>query len=173
MLSFFATVLHERRANMTICYHCQLQERLPFDFAPDLWEEFWNANCYEYLLNFRNSSETQLKVGSVINREFQPYQSDLELITILKDELSEIGFSMENSNNSDIVPDNKMKFFVSRSRCGDYHFYRLDSNGKWSHKFGFEKPTNLNFMGQEIILPELACSTDRSVGYFLLGINKE
>ncbi len=67
----------------------------------------------------------------------------------------------------------KMKIFISRSICGDYHFYRLDSNGKWSHKFGFDEPSNTDFMGKEIVLPEFCCETDINVGYFLISMIKE
>lgn len=84
-----------------------------------------------------------------------------------------LGFTVEESDNHSIVPNNKMKFFVSRSRCGDYHFYRLDSNGDWSHKFSFDFPSNLDFSGNKIILPENVCSTDISIGYFLLGLSKK
>lgn len=157
---------------MNIYEHCNSIVRLPFDFEPDLWKRCRNANCYEYLLNFQNLSRTRLKVGSLIDREFQPYQSDRELVETLKEELKKIGFSMYLSDCASAVPVNKMKFFVSRSRCGDYHFYRLDSNGKWSHKLSFEEPTNLDFTDKEIVLPELACSTDISIGYYLLGINE-
>ena len=65
-----------------------------------------------------------------------------------------------------------MKFCISRSVCGDYHFYRLDSNGKWSHKFKYFEPTNLDYSGNIITLPELVCKTDTILGYYLLGSQK-
>ncbi len=47
------------------------------------------------------------------------------------------------------------------------------SLSKWSHKFGFDLPTNNDFSNQKIILPELACNTDISLGHFCLRILKE
>lgn len=158
---------------MTIIQHCKAIKRLPFDFEPFLWENYWSANCYEYLLNFRNQSNNRLIVGSSIGKEFQPYQSNEELIQVLKEELTSFGLTIEETGCNDNVPEQKMKFFISRSRCGDYHFYRLDSNGRWSHKFSYSEPSNLDFNGKPITLPELACSTDINLGYYLIGIVKE
>ncbi len=158
---------------MDIFQHCKSVTRLPFDFEPDKWENFWSANCYEYLLNYQNPSDELLTVGSLIGDEFQPYQSNENLIEILKKELLLLGFSMEITDNCSKAPNQKMKFFISRSRCGDYHFYRLDSNGEWSHKFSFGEPSNLDFSGNKITLPELVCNTDISIGYYLLGMIKE
>ncbi len=155
---------------MSIFQHCHLLNNLPFDFEPNTWSDFLANNCYEYLLNYKNSSNQPLTVGSVIGNEFSPFCSNEELINILSYELHTLGFTLEETSNSSVVPHGKMKFFVSRSRCGDYHFYRLDSNGKWSHKIGYELPSNLDFSGKEITLPEYACSTDISVGYYILGI---
>lgn len=105
--------------------------------------------------------------------EFKPNQSNGHLVDIMKKELNALGFSVKESDNHSEVVKGTMKFFISRSRCGDYHFYRLDSNNTWSHKFGFEPPSNLTFSGDKITLPEYACSTDISVGYFLLSLTKQ
>lgn len=154
---------------MNIFQHCNSLKRLPFTFEPNIWKEYLDGNRYEYLLNFCNSTTSPLTIGSILDDIFQPYYSNQELINILCEKLNILGFTVEQSNNRNNVPYNKMKFLVSRSRCGDYHFYRLDSNGFWSHKLAFDLPSNLDFSGNTIILPENACSTDISVGYFLLG----
>lgn len=157
---------------MTIIQHCKTIKRLPFDFEPYVWKNFWCANCYEYLLNFQNQSDTPLIIGSTIGKEFQPYQSNEELIQVLKEELTSFGLTIEETGCNDNVPEQKMKFFISRSRCGDYHFYRFDSNGRWSHKFSYSEPSNFDFNGKPITLPELACNTDINLGYYLIGIVK-
>lgn len=138
---------------MNILQHCNALQHLPFEFAPNIWNNNLDANCYEYLLNFRNSYNPPLTVGSVINYKFEPFYSNQDLVSILQEELHALGFSMEETNNSNNVRNNKLKFFLSRSRCGDYHFYRLDSNSEWSHKFSFSFPSNLDFSGNKIILP--------------------
>lgn len=158
---------------MNIIQHCSLITRLPFDFSHSIWEDYWIGNCYEYLLNYQNPSKTSITVGSLIGKEFMPYYSNQELIDTLTEELHMLGFTVEGTDTHSTVPDGKMKFFVSRSRCGDYHFYRLDFNGDWSHKLSYSAPSNLDFSGNKIFLPETACSTDIAIGYFLLGLIKK
>ena len=153
---------------MNIIRHCALLERLPFDFEPKKWNDFIDANCYAYLLNYMNADEPTLHVGSIIGKEFRPDQSNQELIEILSKELNFLGFLVEKTTSYSEVPPNTMKFFVSRSICGDYHFYRLDSNGKWSHKLAYSEPSNYDFDYNPITLPEHACSTDVNLGYFFL-----
>lgn len=157
---------------MNIFQHCSSLTQLPFLFEPDNWKNFLSGNCYEYLLNFQNPTNKRLTVGSIIGKEFQPYQSNQDLLDILEKELSVLGFLLEESNNSNHIDFQRLKFFISRSRCGDYHFYRLDSNGEWSHKFSYSNPSNLDFNGNKIILPEQVCYTDINIGYFSLKLAK-
>jgi hypothetical protein len=45
----------------------------------------------------------------------------------------------------------------------DYHWYRLDNNGKWSHKPGWSNATDVDAAGNPITNPE-AASRDYSSG---------
>ena len=47
----------------------------------------------------------------------------------------------------------------------DYHFYRQDSNGMWSHKPGGTKVTNKDTLGQPIYNPELASRDNGRLNY--------
>jgi len=65
-----------------------------------------------------------------------------------------------------IAPDNCGNEMVKRKPCpssrnGDYHFWRQDSNGMWSHKPGGTAVTNLDASGRPIYDPALA---DRNYG---------
>ena len=131
---------------MNVLQHCASINRLPFDFNPQSWEYFWKANCYEYLLDYRNDTKNPLIVGETIKKPFYPYQSNESLLIVLKEELNHFGFLLESSSKDESICENGMKMFISRTRCGDYHFYRLDSNGQWSHKFGFDLPTTMIFL---------------------------
>jgi hypothetical protein len=54
-------------------------------------------------------------------------------------------------------PDNYYKIAVIVSKCGtDYHFFRQDNNGLWSHKNGCDNATNKDDKGQLITDPEKA-----------------
>ena len=157
---------------MDIIEHCKTIKRLPFDMNSNEWTDFPASNCYEYLLNFPNDKPNQLIVGATIGKSFQPYWTKEMFLRVLREELQKFGFTMDETNFQSETPPNSMKFFIARSICGDYHFYRLNSNGKWSHKFRFAEPTTLDFDEREIISPEEVCKTDENYGYYLLGIVK-
>ncbi len=154
---------------MDIFQHCRSISKMPFCFEPIKWRDSIECNCYEYLLNFQNVGNTRLIVGSTINDEFKPCWTEQKMINTLKKELSGFGFQMEKTGRNDMVPKNTLKFFISRSICGDYHFYRMDMDGRWSHKFSYFEPTDLDFDGKKITLPELVCNTDKNCGYYLLS----
>ena len=42
----------------------------------------------------------------------------------------------------------------------DFHWYRLDSNGRWTHKLGETAPTNKDNNGDEIVDPRIADTGD-------------
>lgn len=50
----------------------------------------------------------------------------------------------------------------------DFHFYRLDSNGTWSHKEGQATPSNQDYSGKIILSPETCDHGARAdlVGYY-------
>lgn len=80
---------------MNIIRHCELLERLPFDFEPEKWNDFDDANCYAYLLNYMNPDELTIHVGSIIGKEFDSSQSNHDLIEVLTEELNFLGFLVE------------------------------------------------------------------------------
>ena len=80
-----------------------------------------------------------LTCSEIINR----MQSDNPLITKLK-------LNQECPNGY-----YKIALFVLINKM-DYHFYRQDKNGLWSHKDGWRKVTNKDFLGRIIRNPEIA-----------------
>lgn len=51
----------------------------------------------------------------------------------------------------------------------DFHWYRLDRNGAWSHKMGGSKPTTIDGMGAAIEDPAQLRSKFRNHGYNIFG----
>lgn len=53
----------------------------------------------------------------------------------------------------------------------DYHFYRLDKNGKWSHKFGETRPTDVDDNDKVICDPRSAIidAKNRGMNYKFAG----
>jgi hypothetical protein len=50
----------------------------------------------------------------------------------------------------------------------DFHWYRRDVNGYWSHKFGSSEATDVDFSGNKITNPETADRAEYTdfCGYF-------
>lgn len=53
-------------------------------------------------------------------------------------------------------PANTSKIALVVDESEDYHFFRQDSNGYWSHKPGGRRVTNLDASGHRIWNPQLA-----------------
>jgi hypothetical protein len=56
----------------------------------------------------------------------------------------------------DKCPTNSSKIALVVDESEDYHFFRQDSNGYWSHKPGARRVTNLDASGHKIWNPRLA-----------------
>jgi len=77
------------------------------------------------------------------------------------------------------VPDIQRTTFKARCPTGtskiamvvhpgeDYHFYRLDSDGKWSHKDGSNEVKRHDAEGQPIVNPKTAARNYRPTGSYL------
>ena len=67
---------------------------------------------------------------------------------------------------------------VDPSSNTDYHFYRLDDNGKWSHKPGATEAKDTNSSGKKIVAPHMSNRTSsshnysKSCGYFCFKKSK-
>jgi hypothetical protein len=73
--------------------------------------------------------------------------------------------------NNQECPNNFYKIaLVCASDGSDYHFYRQDNNGLWSHKDGWKLATNKDSKGRIITNPELAerGHLDLFCGYYVV-----
>ena len=73
--------------------------------------------------------------------------------------------------NNQECPNNFYKIaLVCASDGSDYHFYRQDNNGLWSHKDGWKLATNKDSKGRIITNPELAerDHLDLFCGYYVV-----
>ena len=62
--------------------------------------------------------------------------------------------------------------FISLSLDEDYHWYRLDDNGLWSHKPGSTSATNLDGDGNLISDPRNAATSKRGPDYKFVSFMK-
>jgi hypothetical protein len=63
-----------------------------------------------------------------------------------------------------VCPEGYSKIALVVSRGKDYHFYRQDANGRWSHKDGSNPVKNFDALGRPIFDPELASRDYRPKG---------
>ncbi|MDJ0819037.1 MAG: hypothetical protein QNJ58_22695 [Desulfobacterales bacterium] len=119
---------------------------------------FWNDagtiqydnNCYNYGNNKRTDTFAQP------GRRSGDYPNPMECTEVAAAAVSD---GLDILPASGVCPDDKVKvaLFVDPDEPQkDYHWYRLDSDGMWSHKPGGTEATNLDQSGNPITNPETA-----------------
>lgn len=126
-------------------------------YEPSFWNDAgtvqYNNNCYNYGNNKR--TDTYAQPG----RRSGDYPNPMECAEVSAAAVSD---GLEALPASGLCPDDKVKvaLFVDPDNPNqDYHWYRLDSDGMWSHKPGGGPATILDQSGDPITNPETA---DRS-----------
>jgi hypothetical protein len=118
----------------------------------------WN-NCYNYANNRR--TDTFAQPGRASGNQY----AFIDATEISDGAISD---GLEPTNATATSPSGKTKIALVIWPGYDYHWYRKDSNGLWTHKPGQTQATNLDNSGNAITNPETA---DRGgytqfVGYF-------
>lgn len=116
----------------------------PTSYNPSLWNDpNWVGcnNCYNYACDIR--TDNRAKPGYA--HQFPWSNPACEKIgqAALAD-----GLTLANEHNECDGCAHLVALFVDEAK--DYHWYRLDSNGIWSHKWGQEEATNLDGSGNLI-----------------------
>jgi len=165
-------------------------------YEPDKWNQNIfirkSHNCYSYALNLievkRTSKCKKKKTVSKKNiclrkhpmdkmKQFE-FHSCSELISSILEEFPKI----KKVHKLTLVPDGYYRvalFLLNRKdhhhlSLNDFHFYRQDSNGYWSHKDGWRKATNKDKTGKLITDPESVEKKNNSqlCTYFIFPIRK-
>ena len=118
-----------------------------------------NNNCYNYSNNRR--TDTFAQPGTASGR---PYTQ----ITAAEVSAGATSDGLEPTNAWATSPTGKTKIALVIWPGVDYHWYRLDRDGRWSHKPGGSTATNVDSSGALIYSPETANrgSYTQFVGYF-------
>ncbi len=143
------------------CYNCSIP---PYD--PGYWNGWFSGqkknNCYNYANNVKTNTFAQPGRAS---GTFCTFSSCMNAATISlysqNDGIEPLPPGQECGGNEDLLA-------LVIAPGIDYHWYRQDSNGMWSHKPGQTKATNVDNSGNTIGNPETA---DRGIytvfaGYF-------
>jgi hypothetical protein len=123
-------------------------------YEPSFWNDAgtiqYNNNCYNYGNN--NRTDTFAQPG----RRSGDYPNPMVCADVAAAAISD---GLEALPASGVCPDDKDKvaLFVDPDLPNrDYHWYRLDNDGMWSHKPGGGRATNLDQSGNVISNPETA-----------------
>lgn len=131
---------------------------LPPKYRPNKWKYAINSGCYPYAINL--FVDKFLLVGDLIGKRCNDYVSDERLISVLEEELEEIGYNVSEIDVDDVIAPNELKIYLQRNEhTGFYHFLRQDKDGLWSHKFPNELPTRKDSAGYDIVDPEMMVDT--------------
>ncbi len=137
------------------------------DYRPEHWNHYQHVhsnNCYNYAINLRDGRF--LQPGE---RSGQPFDSEAYTPATIRAAAKRDG--LKPVPRSGKIPDGWHKvYFAIRPDVGwfghDYHWYRLDSDGTWSHKMGGGEADNLDRFGEPISDPR---EHARHIGYTTHG----
>lgn len=137
-----------------------------YPYNPSYWnhpDNIYRANCYGYILN-RIASDTS---NSSAGHMFQPgyrtgkYYKALTkdaIIKAVKSDMESLGRTIRSSSYSEVPKSNEYKIALVIAK-NDYHWYRQDSDGGWSHKAGLTEVTYKDASGKYISDPK-TCDRD-------------
>jgi hypothetical protein len=135
-------------------------------YEPELWNNniniLVNNNCYTYALNIKGfrrycgKDPNRTSFGNIVKN-------------CLADNLHIVSTVTDTDNKHLIALFASSPFSSSTKTKTDYHFFRRDANGEWSHKNGHCNVTNRDFSGR-IIKDVMACDRGR-FQYFIYLFN--
>lgn len=133
-------------------------------YTPSFWNDAstiqYHNNCYNYSNNRR--TDTYAQPGRAAGQTATTMSASAVSSAAIADGLEPAGSSTA------ISPSGKTLIALVIWPNNDYHWYRRDSNGLWSHKPGQNLATNIDNSGNLITNPESANRGDYTVfaGYF-------
>lgn len=161
------------------------------DYEPASWNDtiisqsLWSThylreetNCYSYAVNAQINPNTNslcfMQPGQATNVSLS--MNDLldtdYVLSLIEDDANELGFRFETINSNEKCPEGcyKVAFVIDNQYQNgdiyiyDYHWYRQNSDGTWSHKPGGQEVTKFDNDGNLIMDPRTA---NRNAGYGL------
>lgn len=148
--------------------------------APVYLKQYWNwqtwleqsTNCYAYAFDLTKNPLTgdlfikdiglqpgQLSGQQVTTNLYKGFPEENQaLIDIVASDMSTLGYTFLEADPGVAVPYEAymvtlVVFPGDRTNKSDYHWYRLNPDGTWSHKPGFNPVTNLDDSGNKITDP--------------------
>ena len=145
-------------------------------WKPKLWEEINKdnnikySNCYTYAFNYVDYGNQKLQPGELHGTKYEKNTCG-EIIRKVKNDY--IDDNIVETDFETKLPSDRYKIALTvdldferkdtDKYDPDYHFYRQDCNGTWSHKPGTNDVTNEDADGNAILNPEEANRSYRKV----------
>jgi len=132
-------------------------------WKPELWNENIPeevkdyTNCYSYALNrIEFNIDGKLQPGELSGEKYDFMDCDVIFEHIKKDLNREDVYKTDEKTKPNCFQNKIALALDIKSDDKDYHFYRLDNNGTWSHKPGSTDATNKDASENLIFNPEIA-----------------
>lgn len=146
-----------------------------YPYNPSYWNDeanVYRANCYGYMLNRIATDTSDPSAGYIFQPGFvngdQPSSlTGSKIIAAVKSDMESWGRSIRSSSYSEVPGSNEYKVALVIAPAtiffqGDYHWYRQDSDGGWSHKPGLTNITYKDASDNYISDPQ---TCDRNYSY--------
>ena len=139
------------------CYECRKPK-----FNPDAWNKKNNSiqefnNCYSYAMgDLKLNQKKKQQPGSLCKTMGTLKKKNYSCKRIMKRIQCDYPDTILLSNNNELCPCDYYKvglFLDNKGKKKDYHFYKQNKNGLWSHKPGKTKAINTDADGNLIVNP--------------------
>ncbi len=139
------------------------------EYNPKLWNENDHVrtthNCYSYAMGkIRKGLDSKAQPGYASGFNHIS-NSDYDCKHFYRRMKKDVPGSYLESFDKPCLKGFYKIFFVLDPK-NDYHWYRMDSDGYWSHKPGSTNATNLDASGEKIKNPNLANRKYNSLNYY-------
>ena len=141
------------------------------EFNPKKWNDNLKIkkthNCYAYMLDYIDKSFKSKPQPGYNNGYSHLSDGDIRSCDKMFERIKADNPSFLKSSLYEPCPKGYRKGYLAldTTEDTDYHFYRLDANGKWSHKPGATEAQDKNSSGKPIVAPHLADRTSSSHNY--------
>lgn len=140
-----------------------------YAYDPSYWNDAANvyrANCYGYILNRVATDTSDQLAGYMCQPGYRTgnYYTQLStsaIIDAVKSDMKDLGRTIRSSSYSETPGSNEYKIALVIA-SNDYHWYRQDADGGWSHKPGLTNITYKDASGNYISDPR---TCDRNYSY--------
>ena len=131
-------------------------------------------NCYSYAINNQTYPNTnylwELQPGLAAGYTFPKETITLDLITTYVEyDAQVLEFTFEPIGKYETCPSGTYKVALVIDPGTDYHWYRQNADGTWSHKPGGNEVVNIDSAGNLIFDPEEAARTYWYADYTVFG----